>query len=83
MIQLNSHIYISDLDKRTCTCSDVNYKENGVSCSHTVSHLAALHERVIDYMLAKLGCENWVTTYQENVQPVDLTIVYAQAIGDI
>ena len=81
--QLNSHIYISDLDKRTCTCGDVNYKENGVPCGHTVSHLAALRERAIDYMPAKLGRENWVATYQENVQPVDLTIVYAQAIGDI
>ena len=60
--QLNSHIYISDLDKRTCTCGDVNYKENGVLCGHTVSLLAGLYEWAIDYILSKLGRDNWVTT---------------------
>ena len=34
-------------------------------------------------MPAKLGRDNWVATYQENVQPVDLAIISAQAIGGV
>ena len=44
MTQLNSHIHVVDLDNRTYTCSDINYKENGVLCGHTVSLLAGLYE---------------------------------------
>ena len=57
--QLNGHVHVVDLDNRTCTCGDVNYKENGVPCGHTVSLLAALHERAINYMPSKLGRDNW------------------------
>ena len=62
MTQLNSHIHVVDLDNRTYTCSDINYKENGVLCGHTVSLLAGLYEWAIDYILSKLRCNNWVTT---------------------
>ena len=79
--QINGQVHLVDLDSRSCTCGDVNYKENKVPYGHTVSLLAALHERAIDYMPAKLGRDNWVATYQENVQPVDLAIISAQAIG--
>ena len=69
--QLNSNIYIVDLEKGTCSC--LVYQENGILYRHAITTIFAVLSRdLIPYMLEILSIEIQKKTYTSNFPLLDI-----------